>query len=140
MARTEDQMIAKSPIVVKLGEKEYTIPVLTILPSREWRVKLNESMASIVDTFQVSETANADMFSKGLTSALIQFPEKMADLVFAYAGVVLPKDEVLAAATEEQMGTAFSRIMEVAYPLVPLAMAMKAARPVAPPASAKYSN
>ena len=139
MPRTEAEMICKAPIVVKLGEKEYKIPVLTILPSREWRVKLNTEMAEIVASFQPTEL-DANVFGKGLASALIGFPEKMADLVFAYAGEILPKDEILASATEEQIGTAFSRIMEVAYPLVPLAQAMKAARPVAPPATAKFSN
>lgn len=139
MPRTEEDMIKKAPIKVMLGAKEYKIPILTILPSREWRIKLNDEMAGIMEAMQPIETADAKTFSRGLTSALIGFPEKMAELVFAYAGEVLPKDEILAAATEEQIGTAFSAIMEVAYPLVPLAQAMKAAR-VNPPATAKYTN
>lgn len=138
MARNEADMISKAPIKVKLGEKEYSIPILTILPSREWRIKLNDEMAGIVDAFK-PESVDGNVFGRGLASALIGFPEKMADLVFAYAGPILPKDEVLASATEEQVGTAFSAIMEVAYPLVPLAQAMKAAR-ANPPATAKFLN
>lgn len=138
MPRTEADMVSKAPIKIKLGEKEYKIPVLTILPSREWRIKLNDEMAGVVEAFK-PDSVDANVFGRGLASALIGFPEKMADLVFAYAGAVLPKDEVLAAATEEQIGTAFSAIMEVAYPLVPLAQAMKAAR-ANPPATAKFLN
>lgn len=140
MPRTEAEMISKAPVKVKLGAKDYDIPVLTILPSREWRIKLNEAMASILASFDFTEHADAENLGHGLTSALIRFPEKMADLIFAYAGDVLPKDEILATASEEQIGTAFSRIMEVAFPLVPLKMAMKAAQQVRPPATAKYTN
>lgn len=139
MPRTEAEMISKAPIKVKLGDKEYKIPVLTILPSREWRIKLNDELAGIVEAFKPVENADSTAFGRGLASALIGFPEKMADLVFAYAGALLPKEEILKEATEEQIGTAFSAIMEVAYPLVPLAQAMKAARPN-PPATAKFLN
>jgi hypothetical protein len=40
MKRTESDMIAKSPVMVKLGETEYPIKPLTILKAREWRGKL----------------------------------------------------------------------------------------------------
>lgn len=138
MARTEADMISKAPVKVKLGDKEYAIPILTILPSREWRIKLNAEMAGIVESF-TPDSSDSNVFGRGLASALIGFPEKMAELVFAYAGAILPKDEIIAVATEEQIGTAFSAIMEVAYPLVPLAQAMKAAR-ANPPATVKYTN
>jgi len=172
MARSESDQTCMAPIVVKLGSKEYTIPCLTIIAQRAWRVKLNAEMAEIVASFQPTEL-DANVFGKGLASALIGFPEKMADLMFAYreygsaweellkeglSGSELiarfstliseplpeafgfPRAVILTGATEEQVGTAFSRIMEVAYPLVPLAQAMKAARPVTPPATAKFSN
>lgn len=140
MPRTEAEMISKAPVKVKLGETEYSIPVLTILPSREWRIKLNQELGEVVDSFQSVGSIDSEAFGRGLASALLHFPEKMAKLIFEYAGDSLPKDEILAAATEEQIGTAFSRIMEVAFPLVPLQMAIRAARITALPATAKSSN
>lgn len=140
MARNEAEMISKAPIKIKLGDKDYQIPVLTILPSREWRLKLNEALKPILETFQFDGHPDSESMGHSLTVSLIQFPEKMADLIFDYAGDALSKDEVLAIATEEQIGTAFSRIMEVAYPLVPLKMALKAAQITSPPATAKYTN
>jgi hypothetical protein len=53
----------------------------------------------------------------GLAGALVEFPEKLADLVFAY-GTELPKDEILEKATEEQIAAAFSAIMVVAFPFL----------------------
>ena len=60
--------------------------------------------------------------SRGFTATLIQFPEKIADLVFAY-DKSLPQEVILEEATEEQISSAFSAIMLVAYPfLQPLAL------------------
>ena len=138
--RTESEILAKAPIKVKLGEKDYKIPVLTVLPARDWRTKLDASMAGLADSFKVVESASANAVASGLTFALIQFPEKVADLVFDYSGESLPKDEILAAATEEQLATAFSAIMQVAYPFLPqLAMVTQVMRANSPQ-SARYTN
>ena len=138
--RTESEILAKTPIKVRLGDKDYKIPLLTVLPARDWRIKLDMSMAGMADSFKVVETASASSVANGLTYALIQFPEKIADLVFDYAGEVLPKDEILANATEEQLATAFSAIMQVAYPFLPqLAMVTQVMRAnLQPPA--KFTN
>lgn len=153
--RTESEILAKAPIKVKLGEKDYKIPVLTVLPARDWRTKLDASMAGLADSFKVMESANANAVANGLTFALIQFPEKVADLVFDYANgwtnpgqvlshgshdLVLPREEILANATEEQLATAFSAIMQVAYPFLPqLAMVTQVMRANSPQ-SAKFTN
>jgi hypothetical protein len=138
--RTESEILAKAPIKVTLGVKEYKIPVLTVLPARDWRTKLDASMAGLADSFKVVESASANAVANGLTFALIQFPEKVADLVFDYAGESLPKDEILQNATEEQLGTAFSAIMQVAYPFLPqLAMVTQVMRANLPQ-SARFTN
>lgn len=113
--RTEDQIISKAPIKVKLGEKDYHIKPLPILKQREWRIKLNEEMAGIICNF--NPVATNDAMAYGLTGALVAFPEKIADLVFAYAPD-LPKDEILETATEEQIASTFSAIMALAFPFL----------------------
>jgi hypothetical protein len=138
--RTESDILAKAPIKVKLGDKDYKIPVLTVLPSREWRISLNTELSGLTGSFKVVEAADSNAVASGMTFALIQFPEKVADLVFLYAGEVLPKDEVLANATEEQIAAAFSAVMQVAYPFLPqLAMATQVMR-ANPLASPKFTN
>lgn len=140
--RSESDILAKAPIKVKLGEKDYRIPVLTVLPAREWRIKLNTELAGLTGSFKVVEAADANAVASGLTFALIQFPEKVAELVFLYAGESLPKDEILAASTEEQLAAAFSAIMQVAYPFLPqLSLATQVMISTATrPQSAKFTN
>lgn len=134
MPRTESDVLAKAPLSVTLGEKKYAIKILTILPARAWRLKLDESVRSIVENFQPRPTADAKEMATGLTGALIQFPEKICDLLFAYAPN-LPKEEILGtedkpgSATEEQIAAAFAQVMGVAYPfLAPLALVTQATR------------
>jgi hypothetical protein len=117
--RSESDILAKAPLKVKLGDKEYQIPVLTVLKAREWRVKLNTELGELTSSFSIVGSADANAMSRGLTFALIQFPEKVAELVFAYAGETLNANEVLDVATEEQLAAAFSAIMGVAFPFLP---------------------
>jgi hypothetical protein len=95
-------------------------------------LQLNESLGGIVSNFQPTPGVDSKAFANGLTGALIEFPEKIIDLVFAYAPE-LPKEELLGSeeapgkATEEQFAHAFSQIMGVAYPFLPqLALARTA--------------
>jgi hypothetical protein len=132
--RTEDDILAKTPVSLRLGAKDYAVPILTILPARAWRMKLDQSCGDIVRNFQPEVDKKA--FATGLTGALIHFPEKIAELVFAYANgwegpealgsgkkklekPLLPEEEIMANATEEQLAAAFSQIMAVAYPFLP---------------------
>lgn len=113
--RTEDEIITKAPIEAQLGDKKYQIKPLSINKQRAWRSKLSEDLAGIVDNF--GRQADPNSMKTGLTGALLDFPEKLADLVFAYAPD-LPKEEILENATEEQIAAAFSQIMAVAYPFL----------------------
>lgn len=125
--RSESEILTKSPIKVTLGEKVYEIPVLTVLPTREWRMKLDASLGDIVRNFQQTAGSDTNAFVTGLTGALIHFPEKLSDLLFLYAKDKLPQEEILANGTEEQIAVAFSAVMAVAYPFLPqLAMVRQA--------------
>jgi hypothetical protein len=125
-ARSEDDVLSRSPIPVRLGDKDYSIPLLAVMPQREWRKKLFAELVPILDTFNSS--VDGKSMASGLTAALLRFPEKLAELVFAYAPG-LDKDEILANATEEQIAAAFSAIMAVAFPFLPqLAMTTQMVR------------
>jgi hypothetical protein len=174
--RTESDMVAKAPVKVRLGDKDYRIPVLTVLPARDWRIKLNTEFGSLTGNFKVIEATDSNAMASAMTFSLIEFPEKVADLIFTYRtygflwesvikeGLLsdlwyprflellaaeplpeapdFPRAEILANATEEQLATAFSAVMAVAYPFLPQltlatqVMASSATRPQL----AKFTN
>lgn len=113
--RTESQMITKAPEEVTFGEAKYELKPLSILKAREWRSLLNSEMVEITGSLSASQSDTS--IGPALTSALINFPEKMAGLVFAWSPD-LDKEKVLAEATEEQLAVAFSTIMRFAYPFL----------------------
>lgn len=123
MQRSEEDILSKAPIKVRLGDSEYDIKPLPILKARQWRTKLTETMKSIVSDMSVEQTATN--IGPAMTAALVAFPDKVSDLVFAWSPD-LPVEKVLAEATEEQMTIAYSKIMVLAYPfLAPLHLTLK---------------
>jgi hypothetical protein len=114
--RTEDEILAQAPLEVILGKEKYPIPLLAVKPQREWRKKLFAELAPILAAFNFK--VDGKSMTDGLTAALLQFPEKLTELVFAYAPD-LPQETILESATEEQIAAAFSAIMAVAFPFLP---------------------
>ncbi len=114
--RTEDDAVAQTPLSVKFGKDDYSIPLLTVMPQRAWRKKLFDELVPILAVFQFNSEGKT--VTDGLTACLLQFPDKLAELVFAYAPE-LPLDKILEVATEEQLVTAFAAVMSVAFPFVP---------------------
>ncbi len=114
--RSEEDVVSRSPIVARLGDKDYSIPLLAVVPQREWRKNLFAVLVPILASFNFQ--VDGKSMTAGLTAALLQFPEALADLVFAYSPE-LPKNEILSNATEEQIAAAFSAIMAVAFPFIP---------------------
>ena len=104
--RTEQQILGKEPLKVTFGAEQYELPILAITPMRKWREQVVESAREIGE-LGVSLT--------GLGAAFVAFPEKITELVFAYAPK-LPKEKLLGEATEEQFALAFSEIASVAFP------------------------
>lgn len=125
LTRTDEQKTLKAPIEMVFGLKKYEVKPLTLNPARVWRTKFNEVMSPIADNFQ----ATNGLVSQGLAQALTQFPEKILDLLCAYAPN-LDRAEIEESATEEQLVTAWSDLLVVAYPfLAPLVMVMHTIRP-----------
>jgi hypothetical protein len=112
--RTESDILSKSSIKVMLGSVEYDIKPLTILKAREWRTKFVAAVQDIVSNLSVTEQSSTTM-APAMTAALIRFPERLAELVFAYSPELNP-ETILADATEEQLESAFSAVMILAYP------------------------
>lgn len=136
--RTEAEMLAHAPIKAQFGGKPYEIQVLTILKARKWREKMFESAKEAIGSLATPAADMETVFS-GLSTALFQFPEKVAELIFAY-DPALPSDEILEIATEEDLSVAFSQIMKVAFPFGPMLKAMGTVMQMASSASAKYTN
>jgi hypothetical protein len=113
--RTEDEIIARTPLSATLGDEKYAIQLLAITPQREWRKKLFAELVPILASFNLGADGN---MATGLTAALLNFPDKLCDLVFAYAPE-LPREKILVDASEEQIASAFSKIMAVAFPFMP---------------------
>lgn len=121
--RTEEEIFSKSPITVTLGETKYPLKPLPINKARKWRAKVTETMQGIVSILGAQESSES--ISSSLTAALVAFPDKVAELVFAWESD-LPTEKILNEATEEQLGEAFKNIMVFAYPyLAHLAMTVQ---------------
>jgi hypothetical protein len=113
--RTEEQILSREPILVFFGGKSYEVPILTILKGRKWREQVISSGQEIAGKLTGETNGRDATFFVGLATVLLGFPEKLADLVFAYAPG-LPKDEILENGTDEEIAIAFSSIMKVAFP------------------------
>ena len=140
MPRTEEEKVAESPFKVRLGETEYSIKLLPMRKSLAWRVKVEQELGPIVANIKPMTVAGRFAIA-GLSAAIATFPEKMCDLLFAYAPD-LPKEKILDEATEEQIDVAFSRLWEIAFAnfLPQISMAKEMLNPPAPSPSANSSN
>lgn len=128
MPRTDEDKLLQAPIVMRFGTKNYPVKPLTLGPARAWREKLNEVMGPLAETFQ-SGIKEDGAVSQGLAKMLMQFPDKLIELILAY-DPQLPKDTIMTDATEEQIIVAWSDLLAVAFPFVaPLVTVMRVIRP-----------
>jgi hypothetical protein len=116
MPRTEQDKVLMSPLKVKFGEKDYEIRPLRARKAQKWRQQLCDEIGPIVEKLQPVAVSKV-LFVQGLSAAMMQFPEKVYELLFTYAPY-LPQDEILdedKGATEEQLAYAFAQIWEMVY-------------------------
>ena len=128
--RTEEQILTKAPIEVKLGDEMYKLPILSVLKMAEWRRKL---------IAVANEIGGMGVSLMSLGTCFIAFPEKLIDLVFAYCPD-LPQDKLRETATEEQFVTAFSAIIPVAFPFMRQLSLMKSVMLASQSASEKSTS
>lgn len=105
-------------ITLIFGGKPYPIAALTLRQARAWRLLLIAAAREISGQLFQPTNGHDDIFFNGLGAAFIAFPDKMRDLVFAYAPE-LHREEVLAEATDEEMAVAFSQLTKAALPFLP---------------------
>ena len=115
--RTEEQIVARSPIVVILGGKEYEVAPLVIRDSREWRKKVVGLITPLPQLVKVTmDDDDPDAFGKVLTDLLVIMPDQVLDLFFEYAKD-LNREEIEAIATDAEMAKAFEEVTKVSFPL-----------------------
>lgn len=137
MPRTEEDKITQAPLKLQLGDVEYQVKPLRILKQREWRQKLQKELGPVVQSMQISKIGGRT-FVAGLSTALENFPEKVCDLVFAYApNLEEKKDTIMNEATEEQMAAAFSKIWDLVFQdfLAQLGLASELLKQTPPPSA-----
>ena len=113
--RTEEEKVAQAPLKLTLGGKIYDVPPLVIKESRLWRAQLSE-LLSLLPQYANVTTDTPDKFHTALTAILVTMPDKVVELVLAYAPG-LDREEIEATATDAEIAKAFEQIMEVAFPL-----------------------
>ena len=116
--RSESDILRKV-ITLKFGGKEYEVPVLRMVASAKWRKEwfekseLASPKSSIVEDVTDKESVRKAL-GNALLGSLIEFPEKIPDLVFSYAPS-LPREEIMEVAYDEEFATAVTAIWEVAF-------------------------
>jgi len=115
MKRTEEQIVAQAPIIVVLGGKDYPVKPLVIREARAWRQKVVEVIAKLPEHLQAT-TDTPESFDAALKALLVTMQDTVLDLFFEYAKD-LDREEIEGIATEEDVAEAFSRVVEVAFPL-----------------------
>ena len=113
--RTEEDKIVQAPVVIVLGGKEYDVKPLVIRDSRIWRKKVSGLLGDI-PKYVNTNSDNPDEFKAAMEAMMSTAPDAIIDLVFGYA-VGLNREEIEAVATDAEIGIAFSKILEVAFPL-----------------------
>ena len=102
-------------VEVTLGGKDYSVPQLPVLKARAWREQLIRSARTLSETLFRQSNGHDEQFFSGLGTAYLEFPDKLREMIFAY-GETLPKEEITAAATDDELIAAFAKIMRVAFP------------------------
>lgn len=98
--------------------KTYEVSALTLRQARAWRLLLIAAAREIARDLFRPTNGHDEVFFTGLGASFIAFPDKIRELVFAYAPQ-LPQEEILAAATDEEMAAAFALITKAALPFLP---------------------
>src|ERR1700758_4715508 len=122
MEKRSDSEILLKELKLKFGEKEYAVPVLRMKEAARWREEYFKRTKEVTDSLPMRFDKDNDphelskAISKGLLGALLQFPEKIPDLVFSYApSLADKKEEILAVAYDQEFSRAFSQIWQVAF-------------------------
>ena len=152
MERTEDQIVAGEPLRVTLGGKQYEIKPLKINAQYQWRKRFYAEFSKAAQPFlskhkpgllaRLMGKDETDQFVEGLRVALLDVPERISDLFFAYAPY-LPRAEIEETATEVELVRAFKEVVQLGFPFVEMLktlMALAKLQPLAKPTNARSAT
>lgn len=97
------------------GGTSYSVAPLPVLKARAWREQLIRSAHELSESLFRQSNGHDEHFFSGLGTAYLEFPDKLREMIFAYAEQ-LPTEEITAAATDDELIVAFATIMRVAFP------------------------
>jgi hypothetical protein len=113
--KRSDEHIFAHRLELQFGETTYAAKVLPHFKAAEWREKAIGSTREVVSGMEQPTNGMDSEFFAGLGKWFIAFPDKMIELMKAYAPD-LPWDEILKEATDEEIEINFARICEVGFP------------------------
>ena len=116
MKRTEEDKVCQSPLVVKLGGKDYEIRPLVIKDSREWRKKFTNAMGGVPGVLETTTDAPAE-FKASLELMFNTMPDTACELFFDWAKD-LDREEIESIASDQEIADAFKVVVSMAFPLV----------------------
>ena len=126
MKRTEEDKLTQSSVKVILGGAEYKVAPLVIRDSRVWRQKVVGVLGKLPLYLSGSPKPKikrlwfrhkeSDDFEAALKMLLITMPDTVVDLFFEYARD-LNRKEIEGKATDHELAEAFSKVVEIAFPL-----------------------
>ena len=115
MARSETDKLFHLPVVVKLGGSDYSIAPLVLKESRKWRAKVAELLGKLPG-YAKATTDDPVEFEQAIQGIMVTMPDVIVNLFFDYARD-LNRDEIEAIATEAEIADAFTKVLEMAFPL-----------------------
>ncbi len=113
--RTEEQKVARAPVIVVLGGKDHEIIPLVISESRAWRIAVVAALGELQGHTQTSSD-DTGAFQSSLDALLVGMPDKVLDLFFQYAKG-LDRPTIEATATDKEVAEAFEKVVALAFPL-----------------------
>jgi len=117
MQRTDEQILTREPLTIKLGTKDFQVKILALGKARSWRMKLLETMSCVLASFK--DVPTPGNMAPALTAAMLTFPDKLHDLVEAYSPeIAADREYILENASDEQLAAAYGRITAVAFPFL----------------------
>ncbi|SRR6266536_4420846 len=119
--RTDSEIILKE-LKLKFGDAEYIVPVLRMKAAAKWREEYFKRTKEVTDTMPQKFEQEHDpkelskAIGRGLMGALLEYPEKVPELVFSYSKELQEKrEEIEEVAYDQDFTRAFAQIWQVAF-------------------------
>ena len=118
MARSDEAVLTRQALEVTLGGEKRLIRPLVIRESRQWRKRVAEAFAELgaLDTSTLN-LADPEGVRRALELVAVTVPEKITDLVLAYAPE-LDREWFETHVTDEEATEALVKMLEATFPFL----------------------